>query len=83
MIQLGQAQKNQLTALKKECKRLQKRLEAIHKKTGYEDLAHGALALEIAEHTVEETLEPPAWVARFNTSAIQKHTGRLSNGIRS
>ena len=57
MIQLGQAQKNQLTALKKECKRLQKQLEAIHKKTGYEDLAHGALALEIAEHTVEETLE--------------------------
>ena len=57
MSQLGQAQKNQLTALKKECKRLQKQLEALHKKTGYEDLAHGALALEIAEHTVEETLE--------------------------
>ena len=57
MSQLGQAQKNQLTVLKKECKRLQKQLEAIHKKTGYEDLAHGALALEIAEHTVEETLE--------------------------
>jgi hypothetical protein len=57
MIQLGQAQKNQLTALKKEFQRLQKQLEAIHKKTGYEDLAHGVLALEIAEHTVEETLE--------------------------
>ena len=57
MSQLGQAQKNQLTALKKECKRLQKQLEAIHKKTAYEDLAHGVLALQIAEHTVEETLE--------------------------
>lgn len=57
MSQLGQAQKNQLTALKKEFKRLQKQLEAIHKKTGYEDLAHGVLALQIAEHTVEETLE--------------------------
>ena len=57
MGQLGQAQKNQLTALRKELKRLQKQLEAIHKKTGYEDLWHGVLALEIAEHTVEETLE--------------------------
>jgi hypothetical protein len=57
MAQIGQAQKNQLTALRKEFKRLQKQLEAIHKKTGYEDLAHGVLALQIAEHTVEETLE--------------------------
>src|SRR6266545_8138218 len=57
MSQLGQAQKNQLTVLRKEFKRLQKQLEAIHKKTGYEDLAHGVLALQIAEHTVEETLE--------------------------
>jgi hypothetical protein len=57
MSHLGQAQKNQLTALRKELKRLQKQLQAIHKKTGYEDLAHGVLALEIAEHSVEETLE--------------------------
>ena len=57
MAQLSQAQKNQLKALKKEFKRLQRQLQAIHKKTGYEDLAHGVLALEIAEHTVEETLE--------------------------
>jgi hypothetical protein len=57
MPQVGQAQKIQLTALKKELRRVQKRLQAIHKKTGYEDLAHGVLALEIAEHTVEETLE--------------------------
>jgi hypothetical protein len=57
MSQLGQAQKNRLTALRKELQRLQKQLAAIHKKTGYEDLAHGVLALEIAEHTVEETLE--------------------------
>jgi hypothetical protein len=57
MAQVEQAQKTQLTALKKDFKRLQKQLEAIHKKTGYEDLAHGVLALEIAEHTIEETLE--------------------------
>jgi len=57
MAQLGEAQKNQLIALKKEFERLQRQLQALHKKTGYEDLAHGVLALEIAEHTVEETLE--------------------------
>ena len=57
MTQLKQAQKDQLKALKVEFKRLQKRLQNIHKKTGYEDLAHGVLALQIAEHAVEETLE--------------------------
>jgi hypothetical protein len=57
MSQLGQAQKDQLKALKGEFKRLQKQLQDIHNKTGYEDLGHGVLALEIAEHTVEETLE--------------------------
>ncbi len=57
MSQLEQAQKTQLTALRKEFQRLQKQLQAIHKKTGYEDLAHGVLALEIADHTLEETLE--------------------------
>jgi hypothetical protein len=57
MAQLSQAQKNQLKALMKDFKRLQSRLQAIHNKTGYEDLAHGVLALQIAEHTVEETFE--------------------------
>ena len=57
MAQLRQAQKDQLKALMGEFKRLQKRLQAIHDKTGYEDLGHGVLALQIAEHTVEETLE--------------------------
>jgi hypothetical protein len=57
MAQLGKAQKDQLKSLMKDLKRLQKRLQAIHAKTGYEDLEHGVLALEIAEHTVEETLE--------------------------
>ena len=57
MAQLGEAQKNQLIALKKEFERLQKQLEAIHKKTGYEDLVHGALALEIAEGSLEEVAE--------------------------
>ena len=57
MIQLEQAQKDQLKSLKDEFKRLQKQLQAVHDKTGYEDLEHGVLALQIAEHTVEETLE--------------------------
>jgi hypothetical protein len=57
MAQLQQAQKNYLKALMREFKRLQKRLQSIHKKTGYEDLGHGVLALQIAQHAVEETLE--------------------------
>ena len=57
MAQLRQAQKNQLKGLMKDFKRLQKQLQTIHDKTGYEDLEHGVLALQIAEHTVEETLE--------------------------
>jgi hypothetical protein len=57
MAPLSQAQKNQLKTLMREFKRLQTRLQAIHKKTGYEDLGHGVLALQIAEHAVEETLE--------------------------
>ena len=57
MAQTGQAQTDQLKALIEEFKRLQKKLQVIHKKTGYEDLGHGVLALQIAEHTVEETLE--------------------------
>jgi hypothetical protein len=57
MAQLGQAQTDQLKALMEEFKRLQNELQAMHKKTGYEDLEHGVLALQIAEHAVEETLE--------------------------
>jgi len=57
MAQVRQKQKTQLATLQKDLQRLQKKLQAAHKKTGYEDLAHGVLALEIAEHTIEETLE--------------------------
>ena len=57
MRQLQQAQQDQLKSLIKELKRIQKQLQAIHQKTGYEDLQHGVLALQIAEHAVEETLE--------------------------
>ena len=56
MARLSQAQKNQLKTLMREFKRLQARLQAIHKQSGYEDLGHGALALQIAEHTVEAQL---------------------------
>ena len=57
MTQLEKAQKAQLKSLMGELKRLQKQLQAIHNKTGYEDLEHGVLALQIAQHAVEETLE--------------------------
>jgi hypothetical protein len=57
MTQLKKAQKDGLNALMLDVKRLQKRLQALHDKTGYEDLEHGVLALQIAEHAVEETLE--------------------------
>ena len=57
MAQLPQAQTDELKALMKEFEWLQKRLQALHDKTGYEDLGHGVLALQIAEHAVEETLE--------------------------
>ena len=57
MAQLGKGQENQLKSLAKDLERLQKKLEMVHDETGYEDLGHGLLALEIAEHTVEETLE--------------------------
>ena len=57
MAELSQAQKDKLKGLMGEFKQLQKQLRAIHNKTGYEDLEHGVLALQIAEHTVEETIE--------------------------
>jgi hypothetical protein len=57
MRQLQQAQQDQLKSLIKELKRIQKQLQAIHQKTGYEDLQHRVLALQIAEHAVEKTLE--------------------------
>ena len=57
MVQVGHPQKDQLKAVKEQCRRMQKQLQALYKKTGYEDLEHGVLALEIAQHTIEETLE--------------------------
>ena len=57
MTPLDKAQKDKLKALLGKFKRLQKQLAAMHDKTGYEDLGHGVLALQIAEHAVEETLE--------------------------
>jgi hypothetical protein len=57
MTQLRQSQKDKLNRLMRDLKRMQKQLRALHDKTGYEDLQHGLLALQIAEHAVEETLE--------------------------
>jgi hypothetical protein len=83
MSQLGQAQKDQLKALKGEFKRLQKQLQDIHNKTGYEDLGHGVLALQIAEHTVRKLSNTLAWAERLATSRTLQHAGRLRNGTRS
>jgi hypothetical protein len=57
MDQIPRVQKDKLKALMQDFKRLQKQLGAVHDKTGYEDLAHGMLALQIAVHAVEEALE--------------------------
>ncbi len=57
MAQVRQSQKNRLQLMMRDFTRLQKRLQAIYDQTGYEDLEHGVLALQIAQHTVEETLE--------------------------
>jgi hypothetical protein len=54
---MTRAQINALKALRGELRRLRKRLHTLHGRTEYEDLGHGVLALEIAEHAVNETLE--------------------------
>ena len=37
--------------------RLRQRVTDLHKRTGYEDLEHAALGLEIVEHALEEVAE--------------------------
>jgi hypothetical protein len=54
---MTRAQEKALKALKAELRRLRNRLRVLRDRTRYEDLDHGVLALEIAEHAVEETLE--------------------------
>lgn len=54
---MTRAHDNALKALRGELKRLCKRLRVLHERTEYEDLGHGVLALEIAEHAVNEALE--------------------------
>ena len=51
------AQTKALKALRGELRRLRKRFQVLRHRTRYEDLGHGVLALEIAEHAVNETLE--------------------------
>jgi hypothetical protein len=57
VARVTRAEKDQLNALTREFKQLQKQLRKVYEKSGYEDLAHGLLALEIAEHAVEEAIE--------------------------
>jgi len=83
MIQLGQAQKNQLTALKKECKRLQKQLEAIHKKpdTKTSRMEHSrSKSLNIRWRRLSNT---QGLAVRFSASQVRLHTGRQRIGTRS
>ena len=54
---MTRAQENALKALRRELPRLGKRLQVLHEGTAYEDLGHAVLALEIAEHAVNEALE--------------------------
>ena len=88
MAQLRQAQKDKLKALLGEFKRLQKQLTAMHDKTRYEDLGHGVLALQIAEHAVEETLEHTGLGGKIshkpNSSAHRKakQWQKIAKGLR-
>lgn len=45
-----------LEAVRNEVGRLRRRVQTLHRRTGCEDLGHGVLALELAEHAVTETL---------------------------
>jgi hypothetical protein len=53
---MTRAQHNALNALRSELRRLRKRVQVLHDRMRYADLGHGVLALEIAEHAVNETL---------------------------
>ena len=69
----------------REIKRLQKQLRAIHNKTGYEDLAHGILALQIAEHAVEESVEHTGLggnIQRKPNPAAHRHTKRWRRTVK-
>ena len=81
MAQRGQAQTDQLKALMEEFKRLQKKLRVIHKKSGYEDLHHGVLALQIAEHTVEATLEHTGLGGEIQRKANLAAHRKQKNGV--
>ncbi len=54
---MTRAQAKALKALEGELRRLRARCRVLRDRTRYEDLGHGVLALEIAEHAVDETLE--------------------------
>jgi hypothetical protein len=56
MAQVGQFQKDQLKAVKEQCRRMQSSYKRSIKNPAMK-IEHGVLALEIAQHTVEETLE--------------------------
>jgi hypothetical protein len=54
---MTRAHGNALKTLRGDLRRLRKRFQVLRDRTRYEDLGHGVLALEIAEHAVNETLE--------------------------
>jgi hypothetical protein len=57
MAEMPRAQENQLKMLAGQFRRLQQKLTVVYEKTDHQALQHGLLALQIAEHTVAETLK--------------------------
>jgi hypothetical protein len=57
MTRLRRGHERTLKDLRRELQRLCRRLRAAHAKTRYEDLLHAVLALQIADHAVEEALQ--------------------------
>src|ERR687892_1043838 len=84
------AQTKALKALRGELRRLRKRFQVLRHRTRYEDLGHGVLALEIAEHAVNETLEQTGLGGEIRRSpdpaahrqAPRRPTGRRGAGTR-
>jgi hypothetical protein len=79
------AQDNALKALRGELRRLRKRLQVLHERTEYEDLGHGVLALEIAEHAVNEALERTGLsgeIQRASNPTAHRHALRWHQAVK-
>jgi hypothetical protein len=82
---MTRAQEKALKALKGELRRLRARFKVLRDRTRYEDLGHGVLALEIAEHAVEETLEHTGLggeIRRTPNAAAHRRARRLHKTVK-